>query len=133
MRTVVDAANVAAGRLASYAAKQALLGHEIIVVNSEKAVITGKTKVILEKYLEKRKRGGSAQKGPNFPSRAEFILKRTIRGMLAYKVGRGKEAFEKIKCFKGIPKEYEGDYKVKLDQKKKDGIQLEKLAGLLKK
>ena len=38
---VIDATNATMGRLASYVAKQALLGKQIAIVNSEKAIITG--------------------------------------------------------------------------------------------
>ena len=37
----IDAENSVRGRVASYAAKQALGGNEIIVLNSEKALISG--------------------------------------------------------------------------------------------
>jgi len=39
---IIDATNLIAGRLATFVAKKALLGEEIEIVNSEKAVLTGK-------------------------------------------------------------------------------------------
>lgn len=104
---VIDATNSILGRLASHAAKQALLGKEISVVNCEKAVISGNRKVILDGYKEIRSKGGSSLKGPLFPTQPARIVKRTIRGMLSHKQGRGALALKKIKCYEGLPKEFE--------------------------
>ncbi len=103
---VIDSTNATLGRLASYAAKQALQGKKIIILNSEKAIITGRKKFIIEKYQERRRRGGTAMKGPLISKLPEKMLKRTIRGMLNYKEGRGREAFKRILCFKGVPEKY---------------------------
>lgn len=104
---IIDASNATLGRLASYAAKQALLGNSVVILNSEKAIITGRKKFTISNYQKKKKRGGSSQRGPFFPKNPERIVKRTIRGMLPnYRKGRGKEAFKRILCYKGIPIEY---------------------------
>lgn len=104
---IIDATDATLGRLASYAAKQSLLGRKIIILNSEKAVITGRKKFTIAKYNEKKKRGGSSQRGPFFPKQPEIILKRTIRGMLPdYRRGRGREALKRILCYRGVPNEY---------------------------
>jgi len=104
---IIDAANATLGRLASYVAKQALLGNKIVILNSEKAVITGRKKFTVEAYQKKKERGGSSQRGPFFPKASERIVKRTIRGMLPdYRRGKGKEAFKRILCFEGIPEKY---------------------------
>ena len=47
---VIDAENAILGRLASYVAKQVLKGEEIVIVNSEKAIITGNKKNIQKNY-----------------------------------------------------------------------------------
>ena len=41
---IIDATGGSFGRICSYSAKQALEGNEIVVLNSEKAVITGNKK-----------------------------------------------------------------------------------------
>jgi len=99
MKIIIDATNATLGRLASYAAKQALLGKEVIIINSEKAIITGKKKDILGKYLDRRKKHGASLKGPIFPKTSERILKRAIRGMLPKNI-RGMLALKKVKCYK---------------------------------
>ena len=97
-KIVIDATNATLGRLSSYAAKQALQGREVIILNSEKAIITGKKIGIVKAYKEKRSKGGTAMRGPNFPGTAERIVRRTIRGMLPnYREGKGKEAALKLR------------------------------------
>ena len=116
---IIDATNATLGRLASYAAKQALLGKRIIILNSEKAIITGRKKATIEKYHEKKSRGGSSQRGPFFPKIPERILKRTIRGMLPdYRKGKGKEVFKRIFCFQGIPEKYKDAKMIKAGKEK---------------
>src|SRR3989344_3619306 len=114
-KIIIDGENVVLGRLSSYAAKEVLKGSEIIIVNSEKVVITGNKKNIEEDYRQKRGRVGTIQVGPKFPRQSYMIVKRTIRGMLPnHREGRGREAIKKIKCFNGVPKEYENKEKIKL-------------------
>ncbi|MEK6919141.1 MAG: 50S ribosomal protein L13 [Nanoarchaeota archaeon] len=99
----IDAENAVAGRLASFIAKQLLLGKTVNVVNCEKAIIIGRPADITGKYLALRRKGGSAMKGPLFPSTPERIMKRIITGMLPHKKGRGEDAEKRIKCYEGIP------------------------------
>jgi len=105
-RIVIDAANARLGRLVSYAAKQSLLGKEVIIVNCKAAIITGGRRSIINEYKVMRQRGGHSLKGPHFPLQSERIVKRTLRGMLSYKQGRGAEAFKRVICFSDIPAEY---------------------------
>ncbi len=103
---VVDGTNSVLGRLSSYVAKQALLGKNVSVVNCEKIVISGNRRLALEGYKEIRAKGGSSLKGPLFPTKPAAIVKRTIRGMLSHKQGRGAEALKKIRCYEGLPAEF---------------------------
>lgn len=110
---IIDGKNAVLGRLASYAAKEALRGEDIIIVNCEQIIITGNKRNIKENFETKRSRVGSSQKGPKLSKISEKIVKRTIRGMLPdHRKGRGKEAFKKIKCYVGVPKEFEGAKKI---------------------
>ncbi len=103
---IFDGERVILGRLGSAAAKQSLLGKNVIILNCEKVVITGNRPMIISQYKIMRAKGGYAQKGPYFPTTPAMIVKRTIRGMLSYKEGRGAQAFKKIKCYEGVPKEF---------------------------
>ena len=102
---IIDAKNLIAGRVGGYAAKKALLGEEVSIVNAELAVITGNKKNILGKYKAQDDRGEPFH-GPFLPKLPDRFFRRIIRGMLPYKLGRGKDAFKRIKCYTGIPEEF---------------------------
>jgi large subunit ribosomal protein L13 len=117
---IIDGKNVVLGRLASFAAKEALKGNEISIVNSEQIIITGNKKMIKKEFEEKRSRIGHSQKGPKHSAIIEKMVKRAVRGMLPTpKQGRGKEALERIKCYKGIPKKFEEKEIIKMDTPQK--------------
>ena len=117
---IIDGKNAVLGRLASYAAKEALKGEKIIILNCEKVLITGNRKNIEKEFQEKRERVGSGQKGPKYSKVSEKIVKRTIRGMLPdHREGRGREAFKRILCYNKVPKEYENSKKISLEFKNK--------------
>ncbi|MFP4112556.1 MAG: 50S ribosomal protein L13 [Candidatus Woesearchaeota archaeon] len=99
---VIDANDLIVGRLATRVAKMALLGEEVSVVNSEKAIITGSKEDIIEKY-KRLFSMGVPRKGPYLHRSPEKLLRRIIRGMLPYKQPRGRDAFKRIKCYIGVP------------------------------
>lgn len=109
---IIDGTNAILGRLASYSAKQALLGEKIVILNCEKVIITGSRQDIREKFEGKRRKIGSGQKGPKHSRLAHFIVKRAIRGMLPHRKGRGKEALGRIMCYIGIPEEFKDAKKI---------------------
>ena len=111
---VIDAKDAVVGRIASYAAKQALFGKKIIIVNCNYALLTGRRNMVLEQYSHMRSRGQGAQKGPIIPKVAEKLMKRTIRGMLEYTQKRGDEALKRIICYNETPKEFETVKKLSL-------------------
>ena len=117
---IIDGKNAILGRLASYAAKESLKGEEIVILNCEQVIITGNKKNIRENFERKKKRIGSGQKGPKHSILAEKIVKRAIRGMLPnYREGRGKVAWRKIKCYVGIPEEFQDAKKIVGGKEKK--------------
>jgi large subunit ribosomal protein L13 len=117
---IIDGKGAVLGRLASYVAKQALRGEEIVILNCEEVIITGNKKNIREKFEQKRGRVGSGQKGPKHSKNPERIVKRTIRGMLPdHRKGRGKIALNKIKCYNKVPKEFEGEKRIVAGKEKK--------------
>ncbi len=99
----IDATNAIAGRLASYVAKQALLGNAVNVFNCEKAVISGKPSVVRQKYYYRIFKTGRVFKGPFISRMPDRFVRRIIRGMVEHKQGRGKEAFDRIMCYIGVP------------------------------
>lgn len=101
---VIDASGHILGRLSSVIAKRLLKGERIVVVNAEKAVITGEKRVVFQRYKDKYDRG-SKEKGPYFPKHPEKIFKRTVRGMLPWSSRRGREAYRRLRVFIGVPEE----------------------------
>lgn len=102
---IIDGSNLILGRLASFAAKKALMGEEIIIVNSENVLITGNRKDILEEYKHKVDLG-YVYKGPFWAKSPHLLVRRTIRGMLPFKQDRGRKAYKNIKCYLGVPDEF---------------------------
>ena len=118
---IIDGKNAVLGRLASYAAKQALGGEEIVILNCEDVIITGSKKNIQKEFKETRGRVGSSQKGPKISRLSERIVKRAIRGMLPdHRKGRGRQAYKRIMCYKGVPKEFEEKKKILAGREKRD-------------
>jgi len=107
MTTIIDANGLTLGRLSTNAAKRLIKGEEITIINSEKAIVSGK-KTSLKNFYKHKREQGTYRKGPFFPRTADQIVKRTIRGMIPYQTSSGKAAFKKLKCYMGIPKEFEG-------------------------
>jgi len=120
MIKIIDGKNAVLGRLASYAAKESLKGEEIIILNCEEIIITGNKKNIEENFEIRRSRVGHSQKGPRHSKSSEKMVKRAIRGMLPdHREGRGKIAFKKIKCYVGVPKEFQESQKILAGKQKK--------------
>jgi large subunit ribosomal protein L13 len=118
---IIDGENAVLGRLASYAAKESLKGEEVIVLNSEKIIITGNKEWINSEFTRKRKMSGSGQRGPKHSRPGYMIIKKVIRGMLPnHRTGKGKEAFSRIKCYEGIPEEFKDKKTIKLVGKEKN-------------
>ncbi|MEM2915779.1 MAG: 50S ribosomal protein L13 [Candidatus Woesearchaeota archaeon] len=104
----IDATNLIVGRMASYVAKQALLGHSVNIFNCEKAIMTGGKKFNVENYRHLIKETGQPQKGPFLSRLPDRFVRRQIRGMLPHKKPRGAAAFKRIMCYVGVPEEFKG-------------------------
>lgn len=107
MVTIIDANGATLGRLSTSTAKRLLKGEEIAIINSEKAIVSGKKRMIKERYKQKRE-VGTHRKGPFFPKMPDRIVKRTIRGMIPYQTPTGRAAYKRLKCYVGVPREFEG-------------------------
>jgi len=108
---VMDATNLITGRLASWAAKQALLGNNVVIVNSENAILTGDKHKIFARYQYFRRETGTPFKGPFISRSPDRLLRRIIKKMLPFKRSRGVTAFHRVMCYLGVPKEFEGKAK----------------------
>ncbi len=106
---IVDASNLILGRMASYVAKQALDGKRIIVLNAERAIISGTKERVVARAKQKLKTRtlGNLEKSPTHPRRPDTYVRRVIRGMLPWKKTGGKEAFRRVRVYVGTPSEYQ--------------------------
>jgi large subunit ribosomal protein L13 len=102
-RFLIDAEGQVAGRLASRAAKEALKGRRVVIVNAEKAVITGSPKFVIGRYYGMVSRGDPYH-GPFYPRIPDRMLKRMIRGMLPKRPG-GRNALRRIRVYNSVPHE----------------------------
>ncbi|MBN2250709.1 MAG: 50S ribosomal protein L13 [Candidatus Altiarchaeota archaeon] len=102
---IVDAEGKVLGRLCSFVAKKALLGENVIVVNAEKAVVSGDPDMVLGKEIRKLriKNLGNPQHGPFHQKRPDRYVRRSIRGMLPWHKYRGREAFKRVMVYVGVP------------------------------
>ena len=102
--TLINAEGLILGRMASKVAKKLLNGEEVIIVNAEKSVLSGKkrSKVAEAKvFLEV----GAPMRGPFHSRRPDRIVRKTVRGMLPFKQPKGKSAYRKLKVFMGVPED----------------------------
>jgi large subunit ribosomal protein L13 len=99
---VVNAEGLILGRMASKIAKRLLTGDEIVVINAEKAVISGRKGNKVTEAKEFLAVGGVGQ-GPFHYRRPDRVVRKTVRGMLPFKQPKGKLAYKHLKVFIGVP------------------------------
>ena len=99
---IIDGKDMILGRLCTYAAKQALLGKKVDVINCDDIIITGKRQVTIMRYKSRLHRG-DVFKGPFISRSTDRLTRRTIRGMLPFKNARGKDVFSNVMCYKTTP------------------------------
>jgi len=103
--TVVNAEGLILGRMCSIIAKKILTGEDVVVVNAERAVLSGRRKSKVHEahvFLEV----GKPVTGPFHYRRPDRILRRTVRGMLPFKQPKGKQAYKRLKTYIGLPDEF---------------------------
>ena len=113
--TVVNGEGLILGRMCSKVAKRLLNGEQIIVVNAEKIVISGKRKSKVaeaHKFLEV----GAPERGPFHSRRPDRIVRKTVRGMVPWKQPKGKTAYKRLKVFMGVPVELKDQKMETIDQ-----------------
>lgn len=102
---VINAEGLILGRMASKVAKKLLNGENVIILNAEKSVLSGKKKSKVaeaKQFLEV----GAPERGPFHYRRPDRITRKTVRGMLPIKQPKGKNAYKKLKVFMGVPEDF---------------------------
>jgi large subunit ribosomal protein L13 len=103
----VDATNQVAGRLSSKVAKLVLSGKRVVVVNAEKALISGSRTSVVNQWKEKLEIASHVNPiyGPIHPRRPDNILRRMVRGMVPRKKPKGALAMKRLRVYIGVPSE----------------------------
>merc|ERR1711908_6635 len=111
---VIDCRGHMLGRLASFVAKEALLGQKIVLVRCEEMMVSGsfirnKLKLLMKRV---KRMNTNPVKGPFHHRSPADMVTRVIRGMIPHKCYRGSAAFQRIKCVEGIPAPFDQIKKV---------------------
>lgn len=104
---VINGEGLILGRMCSKVAKRLLNGEEVIVVNAEKVVLSGKKKSKVaesKQFLEV----GAPERGPFHSRRPDRIVRKTVRGMVPWQQAKGKTAYKRLKVYLGVPTELVG-------------------------
>ncbi len=110
---VYDGNGMILGRLATLAAKDALLGEEVRVVNCEYVIISGKKTNTFQYQKERYGRRGYPLKAPTLSRMPDRFVRRTIRGMLPWRQARGREVYRHVMCYVGVPAEFAREQLIK--------------------
>jgi large subunit ribosomal protein L13 len=102
MKIYLDAKGAILGRVGSVACKELLKGKEVVIINAEKAIISGDramNKEVLHWWITL---GGVGLKGPKVSRYPDLFMKRMIRGMLPSRDrSKGREAYDRLRCYVG--------------------------------
>jgi len=96
--TIIDAQGLILGRMASNIAKQLLNGQEIVIVNAEKSIISGRKGNKVTEAKEFLAVGGVGR-GPFHYRRPDRIVRKTVKGMLPIRKPKGIQAYKRLKTF----------------------------------
>jgi len=115
---VIDGTDHIAGRLSSSVAKLLLQGNRVTVVNSEKIMISGRRRGIIDEYKQFLKISSilHPKHGPFHPRRPDMIISRMIRGMLPRDKPSGKNALKRLRVYIGVPKDVKSLGKLQLEK-----------------
>ena len=97
----IDGSGLVLGRLSSWIAQELMAGQQIIVVNSEKIIVSGRRRFLIEDRLQKRARATHTNptRGPFYPRFPDRILRRTVR--VCY-LGKNQPVEMHIKIYKHL-------------------------------
>lgn len=114
----VDATGHVAGRLCSIVASEIIRGKRIVVLNAEKAVLSGKRDTIFEAWKQRLELGSKVNPiyGPLHPRRPDNILWRMVRGMVPKTKAKGTLGLKRLRVYMGVPQKYTGVKLIKFEQ-----------------
>jgi len=114
----IDATNQIAGRLSSKIAKLVLSGKKVVVVNAEKALISGSRTSVVNQWKERLELASKVNPiyGPIHPRRPDNILRRMVRGMVPRKKPKGATAMKRLRVYIGMPSGMEESKMTKFEE-----------------
>jgi len=106
----IDATGHVAGRLSSIVAAEIIRGKRIVVLNAEKAVVSGNRDTIKDAWKQRLELGSKVNPmyGPLHPRRPDNIVWRMVRGMVPKEKARGTEGLKRLRVYMGVPEKYSG-------------------------
>jgi large subunit ribosomal protein L13 len=104
----IDATGHIAGRLCSRVASEILRGKRIVVLNAEKAVLSGKRDTIIAEWKQRLELGSKVNPiyGPLHPRRPDNIIWRMVRGMVPKTKPKGTLGLKRLRVYIGVPEKY---------------------------
>ncbi|HVB95315.1 MAG TPA: 50S ribosomal protein L13 [Nitrososphaerales archaeon] len=113
----IDATGHIAGRLCSRVASEILRGKRIVVLNAEKAVLSGKRDTIIAEWKQRLELGSKVNPiyGPLHPRRPDNIMWRMVRGMVPKTKPKGTLGLKRLRVYIGVPEKYSGVTLAKFD------------------
>ncbi|MEM0361502.1 MAG: 50S ribosomal protein L13 [Sulfolobales archaeon] len=114
---VIDAEGAILGRLATTVSKALLSGYKVFVVNSEKAVVSGKPQMVIDSYrvwLKIKSLRNPYKWSPKRPRTPIAIVKKAVKGMLPKDNWRGISSLKNLKVYIGYPEELKKYEAIKL-------------------
>ena len=114
----IDASNQIAGRLSSKVAKLILSGKRVVVVNAERALISGARTSVVNQWKERLELSSRVNPiyGPIHPRRPDTILRRMVRGMVPRKKPKGALAMKRLRVYIGVPADVEAAKLTRFDE-----------------
>jgi large subunit ribosomal protein L13 len=103
------------GRISTRIAKDLLKTENVVIVNCEKAILSGTKKDKLKLYAQRCVRG-DPHHGPFYPRTPDGIVRRTVRGMLPFYKVKGQEALRRLRVYIGVPDEFKGKEFIRVEE-----------------
>jgi large subunit ribosomal protein L13 len=113
----VDASDQIAGRLCSILAKELIAGKRIVVLNAEKALVSGRSSSVFRQWQARLEIYSHVNPiyGPIHPRKPDNILRRMVRGMVPKTKTKGRSAMSRLRVYIGVPERYAGVKTSKFD------------------
>jgi large subunit ribosomal protein L13 len=104
---IIDADGLILGRMASRIAKRLLEGEGVVIVNAERAVLSGRKRSKVSEAKEFLDVGGVGR-GPFHYRRPDGIVRKAVKGMLPTRQPKGIQAYRRLQVFIGVPDNLKG-------------------------